>query len=634
MVATTESAQSRHWDTLIKNALLFDGTGTYPRYRDVAITDGRIAAVDQTLPEQQADNVVDASGQWLMPGMLDIHTHLDLEVEVNPGLGESVRHGTTTVVVGNCSLGTAFGSQRRDSDDPIIDCFARVESMPKSVLAKCVEKITWDNTADYLEHFKQIPLGPNVVPLIPHSMLRTEVMGMQAAATRDATPAELEQMKQLLRDAMDQGYLGLSLDSLAFHYLAIDPNKDKRIPTQVANREEIFPLMEILRERDRVMQTTPDNDDTMNSIKRLFWTSGRLYKKPLRVSALVAIDFNPVPKVYKAMLGLARFLNSRLMQGKFHFQALATNFRIWTNGVESPIFEELPSTRDLLACEIEDREGRLKLLNDPSWIARFREDMDRVTPKTGLKKLLAGRPPTFRLIAEEMKLESTPVTSWNGDTMADVLARLNIYQQTRGAEGAKNEEEAAAFGKVPAYCNNLVDFFLHCLREYDLEFRWWLDLANNRPDVVKTLLFDENTLPGFNDSGAHITNMAFYDGNLVTLKIAQQESLQKVAIAVKRLTRDPADFFGVDAGSIETGAQADLVLINPEALSSYDTNDNRDFIYVDHYDAKCMVNRSDGVVESVYINGEVAWEQGSRYGENLGKKTLGRALTYTPRKAS
>ena len=299
-------------------------------------------------------------------------------------------------------------------------------------------------------------------------MLRTEVMGLDAAVNRKANDGELTEMKRLLSEAMDQGYLGLSLDSLAFHYLANDPNKEKRIPSQIADREEIKPLVEILREKDRILQTTPDNGDSLNTLKRLFWSSGRLYGKPLRVSALVAIDFNPLPKVHEAMLGIAKLINSKLFKGKFHFQALSTNFRMWSNGTECPIFEELESTRQLLACEIDDKAGRMKLLNDPAWVKYFKKDMRRISPKTGLKKLFSGRPPTFRLVAEEMKIEDTPVSSWNGDTMADVLARLSLFQTSKDTEGAKDAEEKDAFNKVPLGDNNLIDFFLHCLKEYDL----------------------------------------------------------------------------------------------------------------------------------------------------------------------
>ena len=100
------------WDTLIRNALVFDGTGAAPQHVDIAVKDGRIAARGSKLPATQASRVIEGEGKWLMPGLLDIHTHLDLEVDLEPGLPEVVRHGTTTVLVGNCSLGTCFGRQQ------------------------------------------------------------------------------------------------------------------------------------------------------------------------------------------------------------------------------------------------------------------------------------------------------------------------------------------------------------------------------------------------------------------------------------------------------------------------------------------------------------------------------------------
>ena len=99
-------------------------------------------------------------------------------------LEEVVRHGTTTCIVGNCSIGAAYGSQRHKGEDPILDCFARVENIPKNILERCVEKMDWTDSAGYLEHLKTLPLGPNIAPLLPHSMIRIEVMGTKEAISR------------------------------------------------------------------------------------------------------------------------------------------------------------------------------------------------------------------------------------------------------------------------------------------------------------------------------------------------------------------------------------------------------------------------------------------------------------------
>ena len=133
-----------NWDLLIGGALVFDGAGGRPAVGDVAIKDGVVAARGRGLDPAQAARTIDAAGLWLTPGLLDIHTHYDLEVELAPGLPESVRHGTTSVVASNCSLGLAFGSLRDEQGhDPIVDCFARVENVPKHVLEKVADKVTW-----------------------------------------------------------------------------------------------------------------------------------------------------------------------------------------------------------------------------------------------------------------------------------------------------------------------------------------------------------------------------------------------------------------------------------------------------------------------------------------------------------
>ncbi|MCM2312883.1 MAG: amidohydrolase family protein, partial [Steroidobacteraceae bacterium] len=124
----------------------------------------------------------------------------------------------------------------------------------------------------------------------------------------------------------------------------------------------------------------------------------------------------------------------------------------------------------------------------------------------------------------------------------------------------------------------------------------------------------------------HLINLAFFDGNLLTLQVAQRRSLEQVARAVKRLTLEPAEFFGVDAGRLDVGAQADLVLIDPEALRGYDTDASRRMVYRDIFEHEQLVNRSDGVVAGVFIAGEQVWD-GRDITPALGTRRLGRPLT-------
>ena len=615
------------WDTLICNALLFDGSGGAPQQLDIAVKDGKIAARGAGLPLSQAAQVIEAQGQWLMPGLLDIHTHLDLEVDLEPGLPEVVRHGTTTVLVGNCSLGTCFGQQVEGEQNPIVDCFTRVENIPKSVLNKCVEAVTWDNSADYLDHFRDIPLGPNVAAFVPHSMLRVEVMGLQDSISREPTEAELQQMETLLAQAMDQGYLGMSTDGLPFHYLANEPHTDQRIPTQFASFKEMKRLLKVVRDRNRVWQTTPILENRAKAFLYFLLTSGRLFGRTLKTSALSTIEFVLAPKAHKGFLGFASLVNSRLLRGNIHFQALGTNFRIWSDGIVSPLYEELDSTCKLIAKEYDDVEGRMALLNDPQFVEEFRRDWQHGRGGRNLATLRTRLGLPDKLVIRDldrMIFDGAPVGDWDGESMQAVFDRLERFQ--RGvAEEARSDAEREAFDLFPRPLGDDADFMLHMMRTYDKSFRFWADVGNVGNRATLDLLLHNNTMPGFNDSGAHITNMAFFDTNLMSLKLAQQRSLQTVSTMIKRLTREPAEFFGLEAGSLEIGAQADITLMDPEVLRNWDSNETRQLLYRELFQHNQMVNRPEGVVTRVLIKGETVWCDGA-VTEALGTQPLGRAL--------
>ncbi|MBI2244435.1 MAG: amidohydrolase family protein, partial [Nocardioides sp.] len=86
------------FDAIIRNGRWFDGTGAPSAIRDLGLRDGRVVAVSQEpLDASGCPEVVDATGKWVIPGLVDIHTHYDVEVLEGPGLAESVRHGVTTL---------------------------------------------------------------------------------------------------------------------------------------------------------------------------------------------------------------------------------------------------------------------------------------------------------------------------------------------------------------------------------------------------------------------------------------------------------------------------------------------------------------------------------------------------------
>jgi len=614
------------FDTLIKGATIFDGHGGSPIVGDLALKNGKVSARGRDLPDDIADNVIEAHGLWLTPGFLDIHTHYDLEVELSPGLPESVRHGTTTVVVSNCSLGLAFGNQREGNQDPIIDCFARVENIPKHVLHAVAEKVTWTDSKDYLEHLDELNLGPNIVPMIPYSMLRIAAMGVTPSVTRNPTERELGEMERLLEKGMLEGYAGFSSDGLPFHYLSNDPNRQHRIPSQYGGFKELKRLTNIVRNHARIWQATPPTESPLKVFRTFLLTSGRLFKKPLKITAVAALDVRSDRMIIRSAHTLTKILNSKLLNGKFTLQSLAARFKIWGDGPVTPLSEEIPELRELMMLDLDDDEGRAKLYHDPDFEARFkkmwREGKSGFT-LAHLRRKLRMEELALRRAIDEMEVEESPVPSWKGENFADIMMRLQQFQRT--GNGAKDDAERDAFDSFPQITDD-ADFIFHMFKTYDRNLYWNTVSANADMKMVRQLTMSPDFLPGFADSGAHLTNMAFYDVNLRALKIAWEEKGEEgIAYMVKRLTKDAADWFDVNAGSIDPGAQADLVLIDPKALAAHDGEANVARIHRDILGHDQLVNRSDGVVKRVIIKGETVWEE-TEFTPAFEAKKLGRVL--------
>jgi N-acyl-D-aspartate/D-glutamate deacylase len=613
-------------DTLIRNAKIFNN-GEPAIVEDIAIAGGKIVARGKNLDTNNTTRVIDGSGKWLMPGFFDIHTHYDLELEVAPGLPESVRHGTTSVVIANCSLGLAFGNQRSGEIDPIVDCFARVENLPKSLLRTCADNVSWDSPKAYLEHLEQLNLGPNVVTMVPHSMLRIDAMGFNNSISRDPSEEELKAMQVNLADALKLGYVGFSTDALPFHYLANQPNCEKTIPTQFAKYGELKKLTQVVREHGALWQATPPKDSPIGTIKTFLLTSGRLHKKPLRTTVVAALDVANNWRILRLAKLLAGVLNSKIVQGDFHLQALGAPFKVWSDGAITPLSEEIPELRKLNETDLEDRAARLGILNDPQYIKAFRAMW--LKGKQGwslarLKRILNVEDYAFNRNLSDMTVERCPIEHWVGIDMQSLLERIMAVKSANPPIDTSAQEQDI-ISRDFFWISDEADFMLQLLRTFDLELSWSTVTANRNPETTRELLMNPLLIPGFNDCGAHLTNMAFYDVNLRSLKLASSGGDKDVTYIVKRLTKDAADLFGVKAGTINEGDIADLILVDPQQLANYDGEANVIRQYRAEYGSDQLVNRSDGVVPLVMIGGNIAWENDD-YSADFQAKPMGRLL--------
>ena len=191
-------------DLVIRGATVVDGLGHDPIRADVAVEDGRIAAIGDVSGE--ARETVDAGGLALMPGIIDLHTHYDAQVTWDPTLSPSPSLGVTTAVMGNCGFGIV------PTPPPLRDMIMRnlavVEGMDLDALRAGIDW-RFQSFAEYMAMLRGRGPYMNLGVLVGHSAVRTAVMGDEASVRKEPTTAELAEMKRLVGEAMDHGAIGL-----------------------------------------------------------------------------------------------------------------------------------------------------------------------------------------------------------------------------------------------------------------------------------------------------------------------------------------------------------------------------------------------------------------------------------------
>ncbi len=588
------------FDVIIRGGRWFDGTGGPSAVRHLGIRRGRVAAVGtEPLDETGCPQVVDAHGQWVLPGMVDIHTHYDVEVLREPALVESLRHGVTTILLGSCSLSTLHV-------DPTTagDLFGRVEAIPRRhVIAALEEAGGWRDAKEYVDHLESLPLGPNLAAFIGHSDIRAAVMGLDRATREDVKPtaAEVGRMEELLEDALDAGFVGMSAQQLLFDKLDGEVCRSRTLPSTYARTRERRRLNQVLRARRRVLQGGPDIT-SVRSIAAMTLSSlplgpgapgGRGLRRPqLKTTLLSAADIKANPLLVHIMGPIAATLNR--FGGDFRWQHLPVPFEVYADGIDLVIFEEFGS--GAAALHLADQVQRNALLQDEDYRRRFRKDYD----------------------------ERFGMRVWHRDFYDAEIVECPDDSRLGSLVGR-------TFGEVGDLRGGLhpVDAFLDLVVEHGTKLRWRTTISNHRPRYADKLAVSPGVQMGFSDAGAHLRNMAFYDFGLKLLRRVHRaeqagKPFMSLERAVHRLTGELAEWYSLDAGHLRVGDRADLLVLDPAGLD--DSMDDYTEAPVAAYDGlPRMVNRSDRAVTAVLVNGTKVFGSG-RAEEVLGTTRTGSFL--------
>ncbi|WP_285028791.1 amidohydrolase family protein [Mycolicibacterium sp. lyk4-40-TYG-92] len=563
------------YDVIVSGGLWFDGTGRTPQLRNLGIRDGVVATVTaQPLDETGCPDVIDAKGKWVTPGFIDVHTHYDAEVLLDPGLRESVRHGVTTVLLGMCSLSTVYAE-----NDDAADLFSRVEAVPRKFVVGALEQNrSWSGPAEYVQALEALPLGPNVSSLLGHSDLRTSVLGLDRATTPNVTPTntELEAMAARLEAALDAGMLGMSGMDAAIDKLDGDRFRSRALPSTFATWRERRRLIKVLRKRGRILQSAPNVAKLQEALNFFLESSGWFGRRAgVRMSLLVAADAKSSPgAVY--LLGPVTRLANKVLNSKVRFQHLPVPFELYSDGIDLPVFEEFGA--GTAALHLRDQLERNKLMADPEYRRRFRKSFD--------KKVLG--PTLWHRDFHDSTIVECPDKSLIGKSFGQIADERGIHP---------------------------LDAFLDVLVEHgERNTRWTTIVANHRPKQLDKLATEPSVHMGFSDAGAHLRNMAFYNYALRMLRRVQDADkagrpFMTIEHAVHRLTGEVADWFGLEAGTLRQGERADFVVIDPAGLNAeleaYHENS------VEFYGGLSrMVNRSDAAVVATGVGGQVVFRDG------------------------
>jgi N-acyl-D-amino-acid deacylase len=509
---------------LIKGGTIVDGTGAAPYRGDLRVRQGKIVKIGADLPKEGRERVVDATGCYVTPGFIEAHNHWDAGMWWAPLMEPLAAYGATTSINGNCGFSAAPMHPDPAVRHDMMDIFNYFEDIPEKAQA---QQLPWDwrKWSEYKASLqKNVKLSVNFASFCGHIALRLTVMGLDAWK-RTATPAEIQEMCDLLDDALSAGALGLSSNLLDYD------KWERPVPSQVADDAEWAALMAVIaRHPGATLQVIVDNFMRMtgpDSVERL----GKLAK-----AAGVRMQWAGVPALKFQAKVLPRL-------EALHEQFKAEGLDFWTgyhhvsptsviNFISTLVFGQNGNPVWQEVINEKDEEKKLAMLADPAWRDRARDSWDNLQ----YRHSYLNDPSAMTL--RESETGYGPI----GVTLADYMA----------STGINHTSDAMAEWVL----TNGVHSVIH-------KKSWELD-----EDVVLRLLRDPRSVGNLSDSGAHGKLFCGAGDNVLLLTdFVRDRKLLSIEEAVHVMTGKLADFFGLnDRGVLKEGLQADIAVFNLDEI--------------------------------------------------------------------
>jgi N-acyl-D-aspartate/D-glutamate deacylase len=502
-------------DLVIRGAIVVDGLGHDPIRADIAVKDGRIAALGEV--GKDAAEIVDAGGLALMPGIIDLHTHYDAQVTWDPTLSPSPSLGVTTAVMGNCGFGIV------PSPPPLRDMIMRnlavVEGMDLDALRAGIDW-RFQSFAEYMGMLRSRGPYMNLGVLVGHSAVRTAVMGEEASVRKEPTAAELAEMTRLVAEAMDQGAIGLG----ASYSLNHSGWGGVPMPSTISDLSEFDALVGAMGGPGRgvvEISSGPITPKTMEEIaarhgRRIFMSTAiALYNEQHPDRALGVFDACAAAQ----SRGNELFIQITCQPLSFDF-TLASAYPFYSH----PAFDPIKAF---------DRDELKAVFRDPSFREAFRADLRN--PKPG--------------------------TVFQGNWQRVIVA-APVKDKNAGLANRSIADIAHAIGRDP------LDVLLDLGLEEDLDTGLIGRFFNAVDDGVEPLVKHQAGVIALSDAGAHLVYLCDAGFGLYFLgHWVRERGAFDLPEGVRRLTSHQAGLYGIpDRGHIAVGAHADLLLFDPATV--------------------------------------------------------------------
>jgi len=502
------------YDLKIAGGTLVDGSGEPRRRGDVGIRAGRVVALGDA--KGSAAETIEADGRIVAPGFVDIHTHYDAQVLWDRMLSISPWHGVTSVVMGNCGFGVAPTRPRHR--ELILRTLEKVEGMSFDALSAGLgADWPFETFPEYLDAIERRGVAINVAALVGHTPLRLYVMG-EAATERAASEDEIARMRELVREAIAAGAVGLATSKSPTHV----GWAGRPVPSRLAELAELRALASALGEaRSGVLQATLGRGLFFDELGQIAAETGRT----VSWTALLAGAMGP--GAHRGALARAEQQQREGRRVIPQVSCRPLNFEFqWK---EPFPFESMPIFKPVSSADL---DGKLRILSDPDFRRSFRESTE-----TGFGRALSAW--------------------WERTWIASAPSEPGLEEEPLAAV-------ARARGVHP------LDFALDLGIASRLEARFRVAIMNVDEDEVAELLLAPHTVLGLSDAGAHASQLcdACFSTHLLGHWVREKGTLT-LEQAVHMLTRRPAEVFGLsDRGRLEPGLPADVTIFDPARVGA------------------------------------------------------------------